>query len=500
MTTQIDLHGAEVVELPNQATPITVGPTSVVGLVGSAPDAPGAAAASLVIGAGNAAVRAVAATAGAAGNNLRVAFVVAGNSTALSVAYAAATNLITVNVATDAAGAAQSTAQQVVTAWGAVAAVVAQATLALAAGSSGADVVGALAAANLAGGEDDPFPANVPFLVNTSAIARRLGTRGELVAAINDVWRTAGRTGAIIVAVKTADDTEAEITGTRAAMTGIYALLRAASRTGYRPNLIGTTASKAAGVLAALEAVGLDLRAIPVAGLEADDASAALTANSGLGKIYTQWPNQVISDAGVQTARNPAGLVLGLMVLTDRERNVAESPSNRRLRDVLRTEVDVDWELESRTATANILSRGFVTTAVRRGALEGGSGGLYLWGNRLADGELVTHRRVRYVIREALLSYIVDYMDRNIDVPFVEHILTRMNKFLRDRSLPGSRRLLTGGRAWFDPAENTAETLGANQVSFSYDLGLFNVAEHLRFVETVTGVYNERIIAELVSG
>ena len=86
------------------------------------------------------------------------------------------------------------------------------------------------------------------------------------------------------------------------------------------------------------------------------------------------------------------------------------------------------------------------------------------------------------------------------DVPFVEFILSKINKFLRDRSLPGSRRLLTGGRAWFDPAENTADTLGANQVSFSFDLGLFNVAEHLRFVESVTGIYNERIIAELTGG
>ena len=494
MAAQIDLHGAEVIELPNQATPITVGPTSIVGLVGAAPGAAGAVAASLVIGAGDAAVKASAAGAGSDGNNVRVRFVVAGNGTALSVAYSAPDRLITVNVATSATGVAQSTATQVVTAWQAVVTVIAVATLALAAGSAGTGVVGALAESNLAGGEEDPFPENVPVLINTSAVARRLGASGELVAAINDVWRTSGRTGAIIVAVKTPDDTDASITGTRAAMTGIYALLLAASRTGHKPNLIGTTAVRAVGVSAALEAVGNDLRAVPVVALDGASVSDALTAVSGLGRVYAVWPNFVVSDAGVQTARNASGLVLGHMVRTDRERNVAESPSNRKLSDVLRTEVDVDWELESRTSTANILSRAYITTAVRR------RDGLYLWGNRLADGELITHRRVRYVVREALLAYILDYIDRNVDVPFVEFILTRMNKFLRDRSLPGSRRLLTGGRAWFDPAENTAETLGANQVSFSYDLGLFNVAEHLRFVESVTGIYNERIIAELTGG
>lgn len=491
---QIDLHGAEVIELPNQATPITVGPTSVVGLVGSAPDAAATAAASLVIGAANAAVRASAAIAGAAGNAIRVRIVVSGNNTALSVVYDAATQLITANVATDGAGVAQSTALQIVGAWGAAATVTAVATLALAAGATGATVVGAAAAANLTGGEDDPFPVDTPVLINTSAQARRLGARGELVAAINDVWRTSGRFGAIIVAVKTADDTEAAITGTRAAMTGVYALLNAASRTSYKPNLIGTTAARTAGVIAALEAIGNDLRAIPVVALDAASASDALTAVSGLGRVYAVWPSLVVSDAGVETARNPAGLVLGHIVGNDRAHNVADSPSNRRLSDVLRTDVDVDFELESRTSTANILSRAFIATAVRRRT------GLYLWGNRLADGELMSQRRVRYVIREALLAFIVDYIDRNVDVPFVEFILSKMNKFLRDRSLPGSRRLLTGGRAWFDPAENTAETLGANQVSFSFDLGLFNVAEHLRFIESVTGIYNERIIDELTGG
>lgn len=494
MAAQIDLHGAEIIERPNQGTPITVGATDVVGLVGSAPDAEGDVAATLLLGAGDAALRATAAETGGEGNSIRGRIVVEGNNTALSVSYDAPTNLITVRSATNGAGAAQSTATQVVAAWGAVAGVVAVATLALAAGSDGSGVVGAAAPTNFSGGGGDPFPVDVPVLVNTPAIARRLGASGELPAAIADVWRTSGRFGALIVAVKTADDTEAKIVGTRIAQSGIYALLKAESRTGYRPDLIGTTAGHSAGIHAALEAVGNDLRAIPVAYLDGATPADAQTAVENLGRIYAAWPRFVISDAGVDTARNPSGLILGHMVRATREVNEAESPSNRRLSDVLRTEVDIDFNLESRTATANVLSRAYIVTAVRR------KGGLRLWGNRLADGELVTHRRVRYVIRDALLDFIQDYIDRNVDVPFVEFILRRMNLLLADRSAPSSRRLLTGGRAWFDPGENTTETLAANQISFSFELGLFNVAEHLRFIETVTDVYNRRIIEQLTSG
>ena len=491
---QIDLHGAEVIERPNRTTPITVGATDIVGLVGAAPDAAGETAASLVIGSLNAAVRATAATAGAAGNAITVVFVVDGANTALSITYDAATNRVTVNVATDAMSAAQSTAAQIIAAWALVATVTAVATLALPATSTGVDIVGAAAAANLLGGEDDPFPENIPVLINTSAIARRLGSAGSLATGIADVYRTSGRFGALVVAVKTADDMEASITGARVDRTGVYALLNAESRTGYRPDFIGTTGGNAAGIHAALEAVGNDLRAIPVCELDGMTASDAMTAAAGLGRIYAVWPKFVISDAGIESDRNPSGLALGHMVRTSREVNEAESPSNRRLSDVLRTAVDIDFNLESRTATANILSRAYVATAVRR------KGGLYLWGNRLADGELFSHRRVRYVIRDALLEFIQDYIDRNVDVPFVEFILRRMDLFLADRSAPGSRRLITGGRGWFDPAENTTETLAANQISFNFDLGLFNVAEHLRFIETVTGVYNERIIDQLTTG
>ncbi len=490
---QIDLHGAENIQLPNQAIPVTVGPTSIIGLVGAAPDAPTAVAASLVIGAANAAVKASAVAAGKAGNRISVTFVVAGNSTALSFAYDAVTRRITVNVATDAAGAAESTAQQVVTGWAANAAVIAVATLALAAGSTGATIVGALEPSSLLGGQDDPYPENTPMLINTSAQARGLGAQGSLPDAIADVYRTSGRIGATIVAVKVADDTEANITGTRVGGTGIYALLGAESVTGFKPRLIGAPGAQTDGITAALDAVAQDLRAVPVVTLDAADASAAVTAAATLGKVYACWPKLVISDGGVETERPMDGLVLGHIARNDREQQskYAGSPSNKQLVDVLRTAQVVDWAIDSRTATANVLSRGFVTTAVRR------RGGLFLWGNRLADGTPITEHRARGITGDALLSYIVDYIDRNVDIPFVEFVLRKINDFLRDQTL---KRILSGGRAWFDPAENTESTLAAHMVTFNYDLGIFGLAEHIVFKQSVSGVYNQRIIDQLAAG
>jgi hypothetical protein len=89
----------------------------------------------------------------AAGNAVTVRYVVAGNNTALSVSVTG--SAITVNVATDGVGAATSTAAQVRTAVLASAPAVALlASVENKTGNDGTGVVTALAATNLAGGQN----------------------------------------------------------------------------------------------------------------------------------------------------------------------------------------------------------------------------------------------------------------------------------------------------------------------------------------------------------
>lgn len=85
-------------------------------------------------------------------NSVRVRYVVAGASTALSVSVS--TNDITVNVATDSGSAATSTAAQVAAAVTASTAAAALVTVANAPGNDGTGVVTALAFTALAGGTD----------------------------------------------------------------------------------------------------------------------------------------------------------------------------------------------------------------------------------------------------------------------------------------------------------------------------------------------------------
>ena len=477
----IDLHGAEVSRISRERPPIAVGPSSIIGLVGSAPDAQAAAAAQATIGAGDAAVRFTANAAGVAGNGVSVALVDPGaNSVALSVDVV--DQAITVTLATSNTGAITTTGTQLAVAVNADAE--ASTLVTGAATGTGAAVVGVAPATALAGGRNVAFAEGVPVLITTAAQAAALGDSGAVATAVRDVYRTAGQAGAAIVVVRTADDVAANLAGNAAAKTGVYALLGAESVTGQRPRLIAAPGAQDDAVTTALQAVASELRGMAVVTLDAADVAAAVTASPNLSHVTACWPELVVVEDGAEQTRPADALVLGHIARIDRERSFAASPSNHLLRGVLRTAEPVDWTIDSRTSAANTLNRAHVTTAVRRGA------GTWLWGNRVSDGTLIPKRRADDIISDQLLDAVLDYIDRVVDLPFVEHVVGRLNAYLRGLVVAGHIR---AGRAWFDAAHNDAATLASARVTFSFELTLHDLAEHIVIRSSVASVPNEII-------
>ena len=467
----VDLHGIEVRTIETPRPPLAVGGPSTVGLVGAAPGSGAGAAASLTLGAGNAAFTVTADAVGVDGNDISIA---------VSIEAAAAIRVVNENeIEVDVV--ANTTAAALVAAINMDAGASALVTAAVASGSTGAAAAAAAAKTSLAGGVDPPVPLDTPVLL-TAALIEALGDEGSLPAAIRDVYRTAGSAGAVIVAVRTADDLPATLAGTRAARTGAYALLDAESRTGQRPRLLAAPGARAAAVTSALQAVATELRALGVVTVDAADAAAAVAANPELSHIAAVWPRLVVSEDGAESTRAADGLVIGHIARTDREASFAASPSNRLMLGVLRTAKPVDWQIDSRTSTANVLNVGHLMTAVRRGT------GVYLWGNRLSDGGFITTRRANDLVNDRVAEATLDYLDRRVDLPFVEHIVGALNGYLRGLTVDGHIR---GGRAWFDPAYNTEDTLAAGQVTFSYEITLHEIAEHIVFRASVGNLPNE---------
>ena len=475
----VDLHGIEFKRIASELPPLAVGLTTVVGLVGAAPDATGEQS-TVIVGAGNAALAVTAVAVGEDGDDLSIS--IAAGGAALAVAVVDGEIQVT--------PAAASTAAQVVSAINGDAEAGALVTASLPSTSDGTAAVAAVAETALAGGEDPALEEGTPTLLTTAAQIASLGDAGSLPGAVRDVFLAAGRGGATVVVVRTADDAAATLAGVRADRSGVYALLDAESETGQRPRLIAAPGAKDASITTAIEAVATELRAIGFVTLAGATSADAITANPDSPHVYALWPELVIAD-GTATARRPAdALTIGHVVRTDREASFAASPSNRIMLGVLRPAVGVEWSLGSRTTAANALNQGNVTTFIRRG------NNVYCWGNRLSDGEFISTRRADEIISDEVAGAVLDYVDRRVDLPFVEHVLGRLNGYLRNLVVNGHIR---HARAWFDPAFNTSDTLAAGQVTFSYEITAHEIAEHIVFRASIGRVPNE-VLAGLEQG
>ena len=273
------VFGFTIERIDTEPRPAVAADFSVAGLIGTAPDAAGAAAASLTVGSGNAGLVLTAATTGAAGNALTVAMVDPGAAdAALSVAVDGPA--ITIDLATDGAGSVASTAAEVSAALGASGAASGAASAlvsaAYPAGSDGSALVTPLAATALSGGADAPFPLDTPVLINSTddAALTALGAGGTLRDAIVLLNAQLGafNTSALVVVVRVAPGVDeagtiANIVGDGIS-TGVHAFLDAPERLGVTPRLLaapGFTAQRLPGqgnaVCAALPAICASLLA-----------------------------------------------------------------------------------------------------------------------------------------------------------------------------------------------------------------------------------------------
>jgi len=177
------LHGIELIEIEDGGRTVRTVKSSVIGLVGTAPQASTARTATLTLGQGEASLTFTAKVPGALGNTLRVQLRAQATPEApLAVRLDTRTpgsTLIDVTLATNAQGERISTAAEVAQALMADSSVAARVTVT--AGGEGTGVVAAtLGSRGLDGGMDEPFPMNVPVLVNNRRLAAHLGDAGTL--------------------------------------------------------------------------------------------------------------------------------------------------------------------------------------------------------------------------------------------------------------------------------------------------------------------------------
>lgn len=308
------------------------------------------------------------------------------------------------------------------------------------------------------------------------------------------VYRLAGVTGADVIGGVAADGS----------YTGAHALLAARERTGRSPRVLiaprysgavqraqaPPKAVTGAAVMAGLAALADRMRAVAVIdGPDTSDADViAMRGQSGSRRIYLVDPWVRVGEQRVVEPASPR--VAGVIARSDAERGYWWSPSNREIAGIVGTSRPVDFTLGDAASRANTLNAEAVTTIIRPDA-----GGFRLWGDRGLSQDprwtYISVVRTSDAIQERLLRGHQWAVDRNLTATYVDEVLAGVSAFLRELQGAGA---IVGGRAWVDPALNTAEQIGAGKVTFSLDFTPPSPAERV----TIQAILTDEYLADVI--
>ena len=359
-----------------------------------------------------------------------------------------------------------------------------------------ASVIGLIATADDA--DADVFPLNEPVLVASNARIADAGTTGSLKNALLDIYE---QQPAVTVVVRVAEDTDQVVQGANLigtidnesnSFTGMQGMLTAESKVGVRPRLlIAPEFSQIEAVGTALDSLANKLRGIAIIDGSEDGLSAAIQDKDRYSEAIFLDPGIRLFDADAKAyvTRKGSAAVAGHIVRNDYERGYWTSPSNQRLTGILGPSADVDYVPGSKTSLANTLSANDICTVIRK------SGGVYFWGNRLANGDLIPHQRIRYIVGDSILDAHEEYVDRNLTSDYVKFVTDRVNAFLRRLTLRG---VISGGECWIDPELNKS-SFPDNTAYWDYKLGFYNVAETIVFRQATTNEYTNDIIERIAA-
>lgn len=499
------LHGVEVVEITDGPRPIRTVRSSVVGVIGTAPDSQQEVKASLQFGvvADNNAVTVTSKLAGALGNSSSLRLVKPdANNAALSIAVSGRD--VVVNLATGATGAVTTTATALKTAVEAHATAGALFTLANTGASTGAGLVAAMRRAQMAGGLDDAFPLNTPVLVpGDAAQAALLGRAGTLPAAMDGIF---DQTGAVVIVVRVeagADDaaTVTNVIGgvnvTTGAYEGVHAFLGSETANGFCPRILcapGFTSERettANPVVAELVGIAERLRAVIIADGPNTTDAAAITYRGDWGskRVYVVDPGAKIRNSLGEIVDEPVSArVAGLIAKVDNDKGFWWSPSNNVINGIVGTSREIDFTLGDANSRANLLNEQEVATVIRQD-------GFRLWGNRTCSDDpkfaFLSVVRTADMINDSILRAHLWAVDRNITRTYLEDVTQGVNDYIARLVSQGA---LLGGRCFPSVGLNTPANIADGKVFFDVEFTPPYPAEHITFRSKLTNEFIQEIL------
>lgn len=363
-------------------------------------------------------------------------------------------------------------------------------------------IIGIIAVADDA--DADLFPLDTPVLLTRvrSALGRagKTGTLYKSLKAISD--QCSPRVIVVRVAAAAEDGSGADqdqlIMGGTAedgSYLGMYTLLTAEQKTGYRPRILAVPGLETSAVISMLCVIAEKLRAFVYSGC---GDSKTLSEASMFRDTFSSrelmpiWPNFIAYNplSGKNEEFPAAAYACGLRALIDNNQGWHKSLSNVAVKNVLGISRDVSWSLQDEDSDANTLNNMEITTLIKRN-------GFRFWGNRSTDTETYTFEvftRTAQILADSIAEAQFTTVDSPLTPANVKDVLSGIRGKLN--ALVTAGRLI-GADCWYDTADNPTTGLRAGQLRVRYSYSPVPPLEDLTLYQTFTDQYYESAFSSL---
>ncbi|MCG5240103.1 phage tail sheath C-terminal domain-containing protein [Azospirillum doebereinerae] len=214
-----------------------------------------------------------------------------------------------------------------------------------------------------------------------------------------------------------------------------------------------------------------------------DEAAVAYRGDWGSKRVFVVDPGAKVQAGADVVDGWASAAVAGLIAKTDNDRGFWWSPSNQPINGIVGMGRPVDFMLGDANCRANYLNEHEVATIIRED-------GFRLWGNRTCSSDpkfaFLSVVRTADMLNDSLQRAHLWAVDRNITKTYIEDVVEGVNAYIRSLVAQGA---LLGGNCWPDPDLNSPANISQGKVFFNFDFTPPYPAEHITFRSQLVNDY-----------
>jgi phage tail sheath protein FI len=220
-----------------------------------------------------------------------------------------------------------------------------------------------------------------------------------------------------------------------------------------------------------------------------DAAAITYRGDWGSDRLMVVDPKVKVSRSGSIVSEPASSVFAGVQARVDNDLGFWWSLSNQLINGIVGTGRAIDFSLGDATSRANNLNENEVSTIIRQD-------GYRTWGNRscTADAkyQFLAVRRTADIIADSIQAAHLWAVDRPITRTYYEDVTEGVNNFIRSLVARGA---ILGGECYVDPELNQSADIQNGNATFCYDFTPVYPAERVTFVAKLVDNYLVELFA-----